>query len=72
MHVSQVPLGIELKSEQKLDEMVAILDSLQKYVPMVPKTKNVTVPGCTSEVKVTKNVFFNICIGMQSIIIICY
>lgn len=47
-------MGITLKSEQKMDEMIDVLDSLQKYVPTVPK-----VPGSRDE-----HLFFNIGIGV--------
>ena len=35
---SQVPLGVILKNEQKLEDMVEILDNLQEYVPMTTIT----------------------------------
>ena len=60
----QVPLGIELKSEQKVEEMVAILDSLQKYVPKIPRREKIYVPGCVEPVEVGKNGFFKIGFGM--------
>ncbi len=59
----QVPLRIELKSEQKYEEMVDILGSLHKYVPRVPTTEMVEVAGCEEPVKVTKSNFFNIGLG---------
>ena len=57
-----MPLGIELKSEQKTEEMVAIIETLQHYVPRVPAIEVVEVPGCEQE-QVTKHNFFKICLG---------
>ena len=45
-----MPHGIELKSEQKLDEMVQIMASLHKYVPIDTATQVVTLPDGTAEV----------------------
>lgn len=56
-----MPLGIELKSEQKLDEMVQIMASLHKYVPMDTSTQVVTLPDETTEV--THDEFFPILLG---------
>lgn len=46
-------MGITLKSEQKMDEMIDVLDDLQKYIPTVPDESN-------SE---DDHLFFNIGIG---------
>lgn len=35
----QVPLGVQLKNENKCDEMVDIVESLQEYVPMRKTSK---------------------------------
>ena len=56
-----MPVGIELKSEQKLEDMVDILASLHKYIPMVTTTKTVTLPEETSEI--TCDDFFHIPLG---------
>ena len=56
-----MPLGIELKSEQKLEDMVDILVSLHKYIPTVTTTKMVTPPEETSEI--TCDDFFQIPLG---------
>ena len=45
LYLIQVPLRIILKSEQKHDEMVQILDHLHQYVPTVTTTRTVDVPG---------------------------
>ncbi len=58
----QVPLGIQLKSEQKY-EMVEIRGSLHKYVPRVPTTEMVEVAGCEEPLKVTKSNLFSIGLG---------
>ncbi len=44
--LAQVPLGSDLKSEQKYEEMVDILSALHKNVPMDPSTEVLEVPGC--------------------------
>ena len=44
MYISQVPLGIITKSENKTDEMVDILSHLHQYVPMKVETKIINVP----------------------------
>ena len=41
----QVPLGVFLKNENKLDEMADILDDLHKYVPKVRMTQEVEISG---------------------------
>ena len=46
----QAPLGVFLKDENKLDEMVDILQELQRYAPSVSQTTKVHVPN-SSEVK---------------------
>lgn len=37
-------MGIELRNENKTDEMCKIMDSLHKYVPSIPVQKKVTLP----------------------------
>ena len=46
-------MGITLKSEQKMDEMIDVLDHLQRYIPTVPDES-------TSD---DDHLFFNIGIG---------
>ena len=41
----QVPLGVLLRNENKIDEMVDILETLQKYVPMKRTTEQFSVAG---------------------------
>ena len=43
--IHNVPLGVQLKSENKLDETVSIMESLQQYVPHQWKTVMVPVTG---------------------------
>uniref|UniRef100_A0A1X7TRY5 DUF6589 domain-containing protein n=2 Tax=Amphimedon queenslandica TaxID=400682 RepID=A0A1X7TRY5_AMPQE len=38
-----VPLGVELRNENKLDEMCAIMDNLHKYIPSVPVKRSVNL-----------------------------
>ncbi len=40
----QVPLGVYLKNENKVEEMVSIMERLQHYVPHHRTTVNVQVP----------------------------
>lgn len=56
-----MPLGIELKSEQKLEEMVEIMDSLHKYVPTVSTEESVELAEATT--KVTRDDFFPLLMG---------
>lgn len=41
----QVPLGIIMKNETKLDDMVQIMNTLQQYVPATEETAVVQVEG---------------------------
>ena len=41
----QVPLGIIMKNENKIDEMVSIMSTLQQYVPIRQLSASVAVPG---------------------------
>lgn len=45
----QVPLGVILKNENVLEEMVAIMEKLQYYIPHKRKTTSVPVPGKADE-----------------------
>ena len=45
MFIPQVPLGVHLKDENKLNDMVDILDELHKYVPMVKTTETFDTAG---------------------------
>ena len=49
----QVPLGIIMKNENKIDEMVDILTDLHQYIPMTTYTKTVDVPG-TGDTEIIK------------------
>ena len=42
---TQVPLGIELKDENKTDEMCVILESIQKYIPAITQSRTVQLPN---------------------------
>ena len=48
-------MGITLKSEQKMDEMIDVLDGLQKYIPTVPDESSLE----------DDRLFFNIGIGVS-------
>lgn len=59
----QVPLGILLHNENKLDEMSKILDHYMKFVPTVAGEKEVTLPNGTSVIKLDDTYFFKILLG---------
>jgi hypothetical protein len=59
----QVPVGITLKGEQKNEDMVEILEDLQKYVPTVSMTESVDVPGESTPVQVHVDKFHHLEIG---------
>ena len=65
-----MPLGIELKSEQKYEDMVDILASLHKYVPTVTTIQKATLPEESTEVICDE--FFPITLGMHTIVICAY
>lgn len=44
LYISQVPLGILLHNENKLDEMCKIMDEHHKYVPTNPKEVTDSLP----------------------------
>ena len=46
--ITQVPLGIMMKNENKLDEMVAIMLELGKYVPCQEAQKDIVVDDVRS------------------------
>jgi L1 cell adhesion molecule like protein len=58
-----VPVGITLKGEQKNEDMVEILEDLQKYVPTVSMTESVDVPGESTPVQVHVDKFHHLEIG---------
>ena len=61
-----MPLGIQLKSESKYEEMADIIRSLHKYVPRDPTTEAVDVPGCSAPMVITKSNFFKIGFGEET------
>ena len=54
----QAPLGVYLKDENKLEEIVDILDELQKFAPSYSQTTEVPIPN-TSEVRSLKEIAFH-------------
>ena len=65
MHVyvlMQVPLGVQLKNENVLEEMVDIMTEAQKYVPTISKLLQIEVAG-ESTVTVKADHFHNILFG---------
>ena len=59
-----MPLGIEPRSEQKLEDVVDLLSNIHKYIPTVSETEKVNVPGHDS-VDVTKTKFHQIALGIK-------
>ena len=57
-NVLQAPLGVFVKDENKLDEIVDVLQELQKYVPSKSEMKDVHVPG-TNEVRPLREIVFH-------------
>lgn len=59
----QVPLGVLLKSEQKLEDMVDIMGDLQQYVPTVTTTTEYNLSGSDDPITVTVDDFHPIFLG---------
>lgn len=57
--ISQVPLGVLLKDENKLDEMVDIMAHMHNYVPLTHYAKDDKIPGSIDETVVTQAVDFH-------------
>lgn len=55
----QVPLGVQLKNENIIEEMVAIMESLHNYVPHVRKTSSVPIPGKSGEYEEVHHDYFH-------------
>ena len=58
----QVPLGIILKNEQKVEDMIAIMN-LHKYCPTLSTTENTEVAGVDEPVELEKDNFHQILLG---------
>ena len=58
MHI-QVPLGVQLKNENIIKDMVEIMSHMQKYVPTLSKMLELEVTG-ESNVTVRADHFHNI------------
>lgn len=61
MHI-QVPLGVQLKNENVLEEMVEIMSHMQEYVPTLSKMLDLEVTG-ESSIRVKADHFHNILLG---------
>ena len=59
----QVPLGVFLKNEYELDEMVLIMDALHKFVPMVHTEDTMLQPTSGDEIKLDVYSFHHILVG---------
>ena len=66
----QVPLGVLLKNENKVDEMVDVITHLHDYVPTVTKTGNVMVPGCEQPKSVLLQNFHHILLGGDQVTVV--
>lgn len=58
----QVPLGVQLKNENIIEEMVEIMSHIQEYVPTVSKMLELEVTG-ESNITVKADNFHNILFG---------
>jgi L1 cell adhesion molecule like protein len=58
-----VPLGVLLKNETKHDEMVSILESLQRYVPIYSQEETFVDPEDNEEMLLTLDVFHYLLFG---------
>ena len=59
----QVPLGIILKNEQKVEDMIAIMLNLHKYCPTLSTTENTEVAGVDEPVELEKDNIHQILLG---------
>ena len=59
----QIPLGVLLKDENKLDEMVDIMSHLHQYIPAQEFTEDVALPNTGGTVPVQKAVMHSILFG---------
>ena len=62
----QVPLGVILKNENVIDDMVDILDTLHRYVPKHTRTETIDVPtkdGSSRKVDMQLHHFHHILLG---------
>ena len=58
----QVPLGIQLHNENKLDEMSKILEKFHQYVPTEPSEGTITLPDDTTR-SIDNTLFFQLLMG---------
>ena len=58
----QVPLGIQLYNENKLDEMSKILEKFHQYVPTEPSEGTITLPDDTTR-SIDNTLFFQLLMG---------
>ena len=66
-----VPLGVILQSEQKLEEMVDIIDDVHQYVPTHTTTGEYCTLGDDETITVTLDNFHHILFGEQHYIFRC-
>lgn len=60
---AQVPLGVHLQNENKLEEMVTIMTTLQRYVPTSSEDQLFSIPGSDELVAVRVDHFHHILLG---------
>lgn len=68
--VTQVPLGILMKNENHLDEMVDIITTLHQYVPQVEIESSVTAPGRTEADKVKVQALHKVLLGGDQLTVV--
>ena len=61
LHNIKVPLGIELKSEQKYEELIHVLRHLQQYVPT--KTNTTEVVHDSEPIQIVTDKFHSLGLG---------
>lgn len=59
----QIPLGVYLHNENKLDEMVIIMEKLQSYVPSITTTKRVEVGSTGDILDLESDIFHQVLLG---------
>ena len=58
-----MPLGVILKSEQKLEDMVEIMADLQHYAPLCTTDHSYEIPGLDNPVCVKLDNFHHVLLG---------
>ena len=59
----QVPLGVLPKNENKIEDMVCIMDHLHQYVPTLTKQRRVQVSPASEEEEIHEHKFHKVLLG---------